>query len=671
MSRISPEHLVSDALGAAEYLEQALTVLALRLKHEVALTRALRGEGRQEGFLGLFLTEQDAQAMLDELSGRIGVEGGGDALALIERLEADLRRRRIAQPELIWNRIAGAYHLAEAEIDLLLHAAAPAFDPRFGRVYGFLNDDMGRRFLTPALAHRLLDSHDLDLATLRRCLAPDRPLRHRGLIRIADTAPRVEAALSVPEEVTDLLLGSEEPEPALAGLVERFAGMGDGAEETGIAVLVGRDPGGAALAIAGRRELLRLDARRAAYLDDRDLQEKLRGFLRAAHLSGALPYLSGFATAPPQLRRAIVALLAAPCLLDAPRMGLWAEAGLACAEHNAAPLPAAAQGCLFGTATALARADGIPLLDRLELAVRFASAPHDTLLVALRARAARDMESVAQPIESGFGFDDLVLPPSGLRLLTDFISWRLHAPRILDEWGFGRIFSRRRGSVALFRGPPGTGKTMAASVIAHEIGLPLYRVDLAGLVSKYIGETEKNLERLFAAAAMSDVVLFFDEADALFGKRSEVNDAHDRYANIETSYLLQRIEAQDGAVILATNLQDNIDPAFLRRIDMVVDFPAPGAADRLRLWQRLCATRAPLAADVDFAFLAENFELTGGEIRNVLLAAAHTAAREGGAIGMGEILRALSQEWQKLGRPLRRNLFGPHYHYLHPRETVP
>ena len=406
-----------------------------------------------------------------------------------------------------------------------------------------------------------------------------------------------------------------------------------------------------------------MEAARIAHLDQGAVRETLRALLRHAHLSGAVPYLCGFATAPLALRSEIARLVTAPCLLDAPRMGLWAEAGLDTAEHAALPLPAHAQAALFGTATGLAHAYGVPLLDRLGLAAQFADAS-EALAPALRARAARGMEGVAQPVESAFGFDDLVLGPAALRQLADFVSWRMHAPRILDDWGLGPIFSRRRGAVALFRGPPGTGKTMAASVIANAIGLPLYRIDLAGLISKYIGETEKNLERVFAAAAASDVVLFFDEADALFGKRAEVSDAHDRYANIETSYLLQRIEAQDGAVILATNLQDNIDTAFLRRIDIVVDFPAPGPTDRLRLWQRLSTTRAPLAPDLDLAFLAENFELTGGEIRNVLIAAAHAAAREDCAIGMGEIMRALAQEWQKLGRPLRRPSFGPHYRHL-------
>ena len=668
MNRMVQPDIAHPPLDAARYLEQGLTVLALRLKREVAITRALRGEARQEGFLGLFLTEEDAQAMLDELAGRIGVEGGNEVLTSIERVEADLRRRRAAQPDLIWTRLAHTLHLADAELDLLLCAAAPALDPRFGRVYGFLNDDMGRRTLTLALAQRLLESHDLDLATLRVALAPDRPLQHYGLIKLADTTPRSEAVISVPEDVIDLLLGLDGNDPVQAGQADRFAGIGTDRGELGVAVLVGRDCGGAALLVAGDRPLLRLEAARVAHLDSSALREALRGLMRHAHLSGALPYLANFDTSPPALRAEIARLVSAPCLLDATRMGVWADAGLDASEYPAVPLPADMQAGLFGDVTLLARTDGVALLDRVRLAAKFAGTL-DSLAPALRARAARGMEGTAQPVESTFVFDDLVLPPGALRLLADFVSWRIHAPRILDEWGFGATFSRRRGSVALFRGPPGTGKTMAASVIANTIGLPLYRVDLAGLISKYIGETEKNLERLFAAAAASDVVLFFDEADALFGKRAEVSDAHDRYANIETSYLLQRIEAQDGAVILATNLEDNIDTAFLRRIDMVVDFPAPGPADRLRLWQRLAATRAPVAADLDLAFLAEGFELTGGEIRNVLIAAAHAAARDDGAIGMGELVRALAQEWQKLGRPLRRNIFGPYYRHL--REVPP
>jgi hypothetical protein len=663
----SESDLGTAPLGAAVYLEQALAVLALRLKHEVALTRALRGEARQEGFLGLFLTEQDAQAMLDELAGRVSVGGGLETVAQIERLESELSRLRSAQPELVWSRLAAAFALTDAELELVLCAAAPAIDPRYGRVYGFLNDDLGRRFLTPALAQRLLSSHDLDLATLRRCLAQDQPLQRHGLVKVAETTPRSEAAISVCEELIELLLGNDAAAGAVPSFSDRFEGIDGGRSEAGVTVLVGQDCGGAALLAAGPRALLRLQACRVSHLDASTLRETVRATLRDARLCGALPFLSGFAGAPLPLRAEIALLVSAPCVLDALRLGSWAEAGLDAVEQLVTPLPLTAQRKLLGS-TSLTQASGLPLLDRLELARRFEATPA-ALVPALRARAARSMEGLALAVESSFGFDDLVLAPAALRRLVELVSWRTHAPRVLDEWGFGRVFSRRRGAVALFRGPPGTGKTMAASIVANAMGLPLYRVDLAGLISKYIGETEKNLERVFAAAAAGDVVLFFDEADALFGKRSEVSDAHDRYANIETSYLLQRIEAQDGSVILATNLQDNIDAAFLRRIDVVVDFPAPGPADRLRLWERLSATRAPLATDLDLGFLAEGFELTGGEIRNVLIAAAHAAARDDGAIGMGEIVRALAQEWQKLGRPLRRQMFGQHYQHL--RDTPP
>ena len=356
-------------------------------------------------------------------------------------------------------------------------------------------------------------------------------------------------------------------------------------------------------------------------------------------------------------------------MLDAARIGIWAEAGLAALRTLTEPLPAAALATLFGHAGGLALADGVPLLDRLALGDQVRRGTGWNLRPALRARAARGMESVAQPVESSFGFDDLVLsgrrpaPARRFRVLAH------PCAACAGRWGLGHTFSRRRGAVALFRGPPGTGKTMAASVVANAIGLPLYRIDLAGLVSKYIGETEKNLERLFAAAAASDVVLFFDEADALFGKRSEVSDAHDRYANIETSYLLQRIEAQDGAVILATNLQDNIDAAFPSPHRHCGGFPGSRPGRSAAAVAATGTTGAPVAHDLDLGFLAEAFELTGGEIRNVLIAAAHAAARDNAR-----------SEWVRSCAPWRRScrssagrcgasIFGPHYRLL--RELPP
>jgi SpoVK/Ycf46/Vps4 family AAA+-type ATPase len=207
-----------------------------------------------------------------------------------------------------------------------------------------------------------------------------------------------------------------------------------------------------------------------------------------------------------------------------------------------------------------------------------------------------------------------------------------------------------QGLKVLFAGESGTGKTLAAQVIATDLGLDVFRVDLATVVSKYIGETERNLDRIFAAAEGSNAILFFDEADALFGKRSEVKDAHDRYANIEVAYLLQRMETYPGAVVLATNYRRNIDEAFLRRLDFAIDFPFPDAADRVHIWRRLLPDGAPVGADVDVDALASRFELAGGSIRNCSVAAAFMAADDGGTIGMRHLVDAVAAEYRKMGR---------------------
>ena len=253
-------------------------------------------------------------------------------------------------------------------------------------------------------------------------------------------------------------------------------------------------------------------------------------------------------------------------------------------------------------------------------------------------------------VEPRAGWNDLVLPEEPLGLLRSVAAFLRHRDLVLSEWGYERAVGGGQGLKVLFAGESGTGKTMAAGVIAGDLGLDLFRVDLATVVSKYVGETEQNLDRIFAAAEGSNAVLLFDEADALFGKRSEVKDAHDRYANIEVAYLLQRMEAYAGAVILTTNLRANMDDAFLRRLDVLVEFPFPEAADRRRLWQGLVPPEAPVADDVDLDVLADRFRLTGGSIRNCSVTAAFLAADEGSAITVQHLLRAIAQELRKQGR---------------------
>ena len=214
------------------------------------------------------------------------------------------------------------------------------------------------------------------------------------------------------------------------------------------------------------------------------------------------------------------------------------------------------------------------------------------------------------------------------------------------------MHGRNVGVNALFAGPSGTGKTLAAEIVACELGLDLFRIDLSAVVSKYIGETEKNLDRVFAAATNANAVLFFDEAEALFGKRSEVKDAHDRYANIEIAYLLQKIEQFDGLAILATNLKQNLDEAFTRRLTFCVNFAFPEEAERLRLWQTLWPAAASRAADVDFAALAREYRVSGGNIRNIVIASAYLAAADGDTVTRAHVLHATRREFQKLGKTL-------------------
>ncbi len=270
------------------------------------------------------------------------------------------------------------------------------------------------------------------------------------------------------------------------------------------------------------------------------------------------------------------------------------------------------------------------------------------------------LKSLAHRIEPAHELDDLVLTADRKDLLLDLVRRTRFRARVMEDWGFNEASQRGRGLVALFYGPSGTGKTMAAEVVADSLGKDLYRVDLAGVVSKYIGETEKNLRAIFDEADRSDALLFFDEADALFGKRSEVRDAHDRYANIEINYLLQRIESFSGIAILATNMRQHLDEAFLRRIHVSIEFPIPRAAERLEIWRRSFPHVAPLAKDVDLGFFADRFEVSGGSIRNIALGAAYLAAEAGLDIGMPHLVAAAQREFVKSGRRVQPEEFAEH-----------
>jgi SpoVK/Ycf46/Vps4 family AAA+-type ATPase len=289
-----------------------------------------------------------------------------------------------------------------------------------------------------------------------------------------------------------------------------------------------------------------------------------------------------------------------------------------------------------------------------------AAATEADLYASCRERSEAQVSGLARKVALNHVWEDLVLPPDCLVQLREICDAARYRSEVLEGWGFERRLSLGRGLSVMFSGASGVGKTMAAEVMAGELGLDLYKIDLSCVVSKYIGETEKNLARLFAEAEESNAILFFDEADALFGKRSEVQDAHDRHANLETSYLLQRMEEYEGVSILATNLRRNMDDAFLRRIAFIVHFPLPEARERLRIWRGAFPAATPLNADVDLDFLSESFRLSGASIASIALASAFLARSEGAkAVAMRHLVRATRRELNKLGKSVSSGEFGP------------
>ena len=579
------------------------------------------------------------------------------------------------------DRIASAGALLGLEgldLPVLALCAAPELDPRFGRLLSYLHDDVTRRLASPRLAARLLADDPWESDAVFARFAADAPLRRVGAVRLLDgeaTTPVAERLVKVDDRLASHLLGAGlAARPAGDRLVHPSASNGSRAGTVaqlqtalsdlrlGVPLLtVGADGpellaaarGGPVLVVHAREATAPQDAAaaelRAALagaalcfeLDDLSRDDDLAGVAACIAERGPRALLCARrpdAAAVPGLR-ALVISVPEPTLAE--RRALWrAHAPGAnvdgVAAHFRLSMAQIAHAAEVALASAHARGDGPPSAADLERGARDAS----------RTR----LGDLAVRVEPRAGWNDLVLPEEPFGLLRSVAAFLRHRDLVLSEWGYERAVGGGQGLKVLFAGESGTGKTMAAGVIAGDLGLDLFRVDLATVVSKYVGETEQNLDRIFAAAEGSNAVLLFDEADALFGKRSEVKDAHDRYANIEVAYLLQRMEAYAGAVILATNLRANMDDAFLRRLDVLVEFPFPEAADRRRLWQGLVPPEAPVADDVDLDVLADRFRLTGGSIRNCSVTAAFLAADEGGAITMQRLLRAIAQELRKQGR---------------------
>lgn len=576
--------------------------------------------------------------------------------------------------------LAERFGLSRFERDILLLCAAVEMNADMARLCGEAQRNVGRAHVTFGLALAALEEPHWSAVT------PVAPLRRWRLIELDDQAGLANGKLRIDERVLHYIAGVNYLDPRLrplcrlrqpgramaeshrqvvkemlAMLDQRTAlpvvafsgddheGQGDvaAAVAVGLGVQLYELPAGLlpsnpaeidALAVLWQRETTLLNAVLLLDCGERDLPKQTGNFVD--QLSG-LVFLTGHDR--PTIRRQAYALTVRKPSAHEQR-ALWEQAlGHSAAQMNGSLDAVASQFRLSAQTIQKAAREVSKAMQRGE--------PQDRLLWQTCRGAVRSkLDELAQRIEPAAGWDALVLPGPQRATLRQIAAHMRHRLAVYHDWGFAERGTRGLGIAALFAGESGTGKTMAAEVLANELHLDLYRIDLSSVVSKYIGETEKNLSRLFVEAEDSGAVLLFDEADALFGKRSEVKDSHDRYANIEVSYLLQRMEAYRGLAILTTNMKTSLDSAFLRRLRFVVQFPFPDAAQREAIWRSIFPSATP-TEELDYPKLARA-HMPGGNIKNIALNAAFLAAEAKEAVRMQHLLQAAQSEAAKRDRPL-------------------
>ncbi|RME04800.1 MAG: ATP-binding protein [Bacteroidetes bacterium] len=673
------------------YLAAALTWLRLRL--ERAANAAISPnetatEVERSGLFG-FLERRPSEAEADSR-----LANGASVSRAEEEAAARMDEVAAADPPPALLIMGQRFGLSRFERETLLLCAAMELDTRIPALCARAQDDPNRTYPTFALALALFDDPAWDV------LSPERPLRFWRLIEINQPGalPLTSSALRADEHIVNFLKGLNYLDDQLApllvpfdapaavdelpasqqtavNLAARYLGQATNNGSPPVIQLLGLDSLSKQLvaqqvAAAFNLQLYRLPAELlpsqaseletlarlwqrdsillpiALYLDAHETDGPAQPEGGAPPLHRFLARSHGiFFLATREVRPGLGATTTA-VEVDKPtpaeQQAIWA--GSLHGKANGSPQLLAGQFNLNTTT--------IRQIARVTAAVTPENGDHseqiwDACLVNTRPR----MDLLAQRLEPKATWDDIVLPEEVLLLLRQIADQVRGRSIVYDEWGFRQKMNRGLGINALFAGESGTGKTMAAEVLANELRLNLYRIDLSAVVSKYIGETEKNLRRLFDAAEDGGAILFFDEADALFGKRSEVKDSHDRYANIEVNYLLQRMEAYRGLAILATNLRSSLDHAFVRRLRFIVNFAFPNTWQRQVIWQKVFPPQVPLA-NLDYERLAR-FNLTGGSIHNIALNAAFLAAQQNTAVTMSLILAAARAEFRKLERPIR------------------
>lgn len=604
-------------------------------------------------------------------------------------------------PDLPFVQLVHMLGLSALDAYILILCLAPELDRRYERLYAYLQDNVIERLPTINLMMNLLGQTLEERFEVRARFQPDMPLRQHMLVEVLPDPSHhrpgfLAHQIKLDHRIAAFLLGDYVFDERLKGIlqeedVRQPIPMPRRVPDLFLKAMpdapmihlygrpgVGRRASAAGLCGVAGWALLGLDAEAITRLE-RPFERSWKLALREARLRGAAfmmyewdSILDEQGRAPAEFWQALEAFENPVFLigqqpweppgterprrllrlkLDMPdyeeRQGFWLQA----LHHNGVALP-------DETLTALAskyQFSPLQIRSAVETAVDLALSRGENLiledlLAGAQSHSSLRLGNLARRIRPTHTWDDLILPPDPMKQLEEMTARARFVHIVQHQWGYGRKIAPTPGVSALFAGQSGTGKTMAAEVIANDLGLVLYKIDLSAVVSKYIGETEKNLGTIFDEAQSSNAILFFDEADALFGKRSEVKDARDRYANIEIAYLLQKIEGYDGIAIMATNLRQNLDEAFTRRIDFMVEFPFPEDSYRERIWAAHIPAEAPLSDSVSLEELAARYPLAGGNIRNASVAAAYLAAADGGVISRAHLRSAIRREYQKMGR---------------------
>ena len=612
------------------------------------------------------------------------------------------------------------FQLTTFDIDSLLICLLPELQLEYEKLYSYLQDDITKKRPSVELVLSLLGLSAEERLMARQAFSPQAPLIKNYLLRFDDEetsklTPLLALALKVDERILNYLLGSDEIDPRILSCTQhaesqmkladvillddiknQLLNLMNRKDNNLICYLqgpygVGKQTAAEALCREFNLPLLIINVRRLL-ASGLPFDMATRFIYREAILQNAALYWKYFDTLLADNQKlnldtlmnrlkdcTMMNILAGETIWQAPepefnkpfvkiqipmpayeaRTRLWRL-------HLNGHLPVSQDIDLEALSNKFAFSggqirDAIASTENLALLQTSKQVSMTDLYNSCRAQSSHKLRTLTQKVESRYSWDDIILPQEQLDQLHEITSYVKYRHIVYGEWDFNEKLSLGKGLNALFAGPSGTGKTMAAGIIANELKLDMYKIDLSAVVSKYIGETEKNLKEIFDEAETSNTILFFDEADALFGKRSEVRDAHDRYANIEISYLLQKMEEYEGIVILATNLHKNMDEAFVRRMHFVVEFPSPEEEHRFAIWNNIFPQKAPLDKSVDFRFLAKQFKITGGNIRNIALSASFLAAEGGRNITMRHIILATKREFQKMSKLYSEADFGKYY----------